>query len=114
MDDFKGNNAFKIKTGIGANQSITVSKILDDFNSNDIPAIIKIDIEGHEYELFQSSEWLELFFLVIVEIHDWMDVQNPKSRNFIRSLTNGNFSIITKSNIIFAMNLNYSISSVSR
>lgn len=101
------NNAYQVSLGEGSNTTITVNTILSLLQMSDKPLIIKIDIEGHENILFESAEWADRFFLVIVEIHDWMQFTKPTSRTLLRLLSEGNYSILTKENLIFAFNLDY-------
>ena len=52
-----------------------------------VPFIAKIDIEGGEAELFsRDTEWLDLFPLLIVELHDWLLPRAGSSRNFLRCI----------------------------
>jgi FkbM family methyltransferase len=49
------------------------------------PFIAKIDIEGFEDELFaRNTEWIRKFYLITLEIHDWMLPQKSPSQNFFR------------------------------
>lgn len=41
--------------------------------SDGVPFIAKIDIEGFESDLFaRNTGWIEDFFAIAVELHDWM------------------------------------------
>ena len=49
-----------------------------------VPFIAKIDIEGGEAELFsRDTGWVDLFPLLIVELHDWLLPRAGSSRNFL-------------------------------
>lgn len=51
------------------------------------PFIAKIDIEGGEAELFSAStDWIDEFPLVIVELHDWMIPGQARSRTFLQAI----------------------------
>lgn len=51
------------------------------------PFIAKIDIEGGEADLFTPpTSWIDLFPLMIVELHDWLLPRQGTSRNFLRSV----------------------------
>ena len=51
------------------------------------PFIAKIDIEGGEGELFsQRVEWIDLFPLVIVELHDWLLPRGGTARPFLKCM----------------------------
>jgi FkbM family methyltransferase len=53
-----------------------------------VPFIIKIDIEGFESELFsKNTEWIDIFPLVIIELHDWMLPKTANSKNFLREIS---------------------------
>ena len=69
-------------------KSLTINKILSDYNKlNFYPFIIKIDIEGHEKELFEKNiEWFDKFKIVIIEIHDWMLPSKSVSKNYFTTL----------------------------
>ncbi len=48
------------------------------------PFLVKIDIEGYENDLFSSNtEWVDLFPLLVVELHDWMLPGEANSRAFL-------------------------------
>jgi FkbM family methyltransferase len=50
-----------------------------------IPFILKVDIEGAEADLFGGDqEILDLFPVVIVELHDWMLPGSASSRKFLQ------------------------------
>ena len=53
-----------------------------------VPFIIKIDIEGFESELFsKNTEWIDMFPLVIIELHDWMLPKTANSNNFLKEIS---------------------------
>ena len=88
-------------------KSLTINKILSDYNKlNFYPFIIKIDIEGHEKELFEKNiEWFDKFKIVIIEIHDWMLPSKAVSKNYFTTLVssmkkNDRDIIISGENII--------------
>ena len=48
------------------------------------PFMVKIDIEGGESDLFsKNTSWIDLFPVMIVELHDWMLPASGSSRNFL-------------------------------
>ena len=88
-------------------KSLTINKILNDYNRlNFYPFIIKIDIEGHEKELFEkNTEWFDKFKIIIIEIHDWMLPGKAVSKNYFTTLVscmkkNNRDIIISGENII--------------
>lgn len=53
-----------------------------------LPFITKIDIEGGERDLFSSNtEWVAATPLIIVELHDWMLCGTANSRNFLKCVS---------------------------
>jgi hypothetical protein len=70
-----GNDGFQIGEDIssllGQVDSITIPELLDLSRSGHID-ILKIDIEGSEYELFHSDyeDWLDKVGVVIIEVHE--------------------------------------------
>lgn len=54
-------------------ETVTIPELIDHFNLNQID-LLKIDIEGAEYELFEkgASEWLPKVKMIMIEIHDQM------------------------------------------
>lgn len=66
---------------------ISINSILEKYNQF-IPFIVKIDIEGFESELFsKNTEWIDIFPLVIIELHDWMLPKTANSHNFLREIS---------------------------
>ena len=52
-----------------------------------IPFIIKIDIEGFERELFAANVgWIDRFYLLVIELHDWMLPSQANSRAFLKAV----------------------------
>ncbi len=50
-----------------------------------LPFIAKIDIEGFEKELFsQNTGWVNLFPIIIIELHDWMLPRQGVSSRFLQ------------------------------
>lgn len=53
------------------------------------PFICKIDIEGFESHLFSSNtDWIRLFPVIIIELHDWMLPKQRTSASFLREISN--------------------------
>ena len=51
------------------------------------PYIAKIDIEGFEKDLFsKNTDWITLFPIIIIELHDWLMPREGSSNNFLRSI----------------------------
>ncbi|WP_435151292.1 FkbM family methyltransferase [Candidatus Pelagibacter bacterium nBUS_44] len=83
----------KIKKNIHNNQSqktITISSILEKYDNLIYkPFLIKIDIEGHEKELFKKNyHWIKEFKIIIIELHDWLFPKDEISNNFFLAISN--------------------------
>ena len=69
------------------------------------PLIFKIDIEGGEQVLFKKDiEWMNLFPLIIIELHDWMLPFQGSSRSFMKALADFDFDIVYKGENMFCFN----------
>lgn len=66
---------------------VTINKLIRE-NSQCAPFLCKIDIEGHELQLFESNtEWMQEFPIIIIELHDWLLVGEYSSRNLLNVLS---------------------------
>jgi FkbM family methyltransferase len=77
-------NTIKSHTGTGVKETVTVEAItLESFlkqnNLNDVN-ILKVDIEGAEFEMFKTlrDETLMNIHLITIEFHDWMMNNTPE------------------------------------
>lgn len=86
--------------------SFSINELLGEpLKSVEVPFICKIDIEGGEEALFNSNtEWVEKFPILIIEIHDWMLPGRSVSKNFFKKISEGNFDIVMRGQLIFAIN----------
>jgi FkbM family methyltransferase len=86
-------------------ESCTVASLLSSFGNGCFPFILKIDIEGGEEIVFsRQAAWLDLFPLVIIELHDWMLPFKCSSRNFYRAISEHDFDIINQGENTFCFN----------
>ena len=71
------------------NTSITINEIFNKFKAERYsPLLIKIDIEGHEKELFEkNTEWAKDFKVIVIELHDWLKPNEAISSNFSKSIS---------------------------
>lgn len=70
--------------------TITVQDILDMYSIQKkfLPFLVKIDIEGYEEKLFESNyDWIDLFPVIIIELHDWALPTLGTSKNFIKAIS---------------------------
>ena len=90
VDPGLGNNAYRILgTERGETQILSINELLKDYpKNNHIPFIMKIDIEGFEENLFSKNiDWIDLFPLLIIELHDWMLPRSGNSKNFLKAIS---------------------------
>jgi len=94
-----------IKNNNGDLNIISVNQILREYKKeNEIPFIIKIDIEGFENELFSKNiEWIDIFPIIIIELHDWMLPKTSNSMNFLSSISNKNRDFLYAGENIFSI-----------
>lgn len=67
---------------------ITVHQLLEEHGGSDTaPFIFKADIEGFEADLFAGeTDWLDAFYLLVVELHDWMLPGEARSQSFLEAV----------------------------
>ncbi|MFD3317015.1 FkbM family methyltransferase [Alteromonas macleodii] len=67
--------------------------------------IVKLDIEGGESLLFEENfEWLDETPLLVIELHDWMLLNNKPSRSFQKAILGKDFDLFTKGENLFCFN----------
>ncbi|SHH64723.1 FkbM family methyltransferase [Pollutimonas bauzanensis] len=55
--------------------------------NNQIPFLVKIDVEGFEENIFAANtEWVDQFYVLIIELHDWMLPRQANSRHFLECI----------------------------
>ena len=88
--DLNDNRASKINENSNVKiNCLTINDVVKKYSDqNFFPFLIKIDIEGHEKELFKSNfEWINDFKIIIIEIHDWMMPNQNNSYTFFKSIS---------------------------
>lgn len=67
---------------------LTIADILAEHGGDGVvPFILKVDVEGFEEDVFGGdTSWLDDFFLVCIELHDWMLPGEARSGNFLRAI----------------------------
>lgn len=97
--------AFKINLGKGTIPVLTVSNILERYTEDVYtPFIIKIDIEGFEAELFSKNTlWIRKFFVLMVELHDWLQPNQATSQTFLRAIAQEKRDFIPSGENIFSV-----------
>jgi FkbM family methyltransferase len=86
--------------------AVSVPQILRDYPSSAYaPAIVKIDIEGSEKDLFSGEiGWLKTVPLLIIELHDWMLPGEAAARNFLRAISTFDFDFVHVGENAFCFN----------
>ena len=99
----EGNNAFRIsRSDTGPIDCFSIDNLRERFNVTDL-FIVKIDIEGHESDLFSENlDWMDSTFLIIIELHDWMDGTQNTSQPFLGAAALKRRSCILGKNVIFS------------
>ena len=84
---------------------ITIGDILAEHGSGDIvPFILKVDVEGFEEDVFGGdTSWLDEFYLLAIELHDWMLPCEARSGNFLRAIAPLNRDFVSIGEIIFSI-----------
>ena len=91
VDPGLGQNAYR--TEADANGSVPLFSMSDliAFKSSDVfvPFLAKIDIEGGEKSLFsQDTGWVNLFSVLMIELHDWLLPREQIAANFLKCISN--------------------------
>jgi hypothetical protein len=69
-----------------------------------VPFLLKIDIEGAEADLFSNNlEPFMAFYLVIVELHDWLLPGLANSRNFLAWHASSNRDFVYHGENVFSI-----------
>lgn len=89
--DNKGadNWAFQTKVDTqGDLPLVSINTLIEDASSQKLtPFLVKIDVEGFEENIFASNtEWIDQFYILIIELHDWMLPGQANSRHFLQSI----------------------------
>ena len=82
------NVGFRVELNAnGQTKCVTVPDLLKNA-VGEVPFLIKIDIEGFESNLFaENTEWIDLFPVLLVELHDWMLPQKHVALNFLKEIS---------------------------
>ena len=66
---------------------VSIDDLISDHGDGAVPFLIKVDIEGFERELFAGpTEWLDRFYLAVIELHDWMMPRSGSSGAFLTAV----------------------------
>jgi FkbM family methyltransferase len=85
-DPGQGNWSFRVSERAGGEvEMVSINSLLA--RTPGMPFIVKIDIEGFEAELFSRNlEWLDRFYVLIIELHDWMLPRRRSSQAFLQAI----------------------------
>jgi len=89
IDPGCGTWGFRVDpAGAGELEFVSVEGLIDGpAAAGGVPFIIKIDIEGFERELFTANVgWIDRFYLLVIELHDWMLPAQATSRAFLKAV----------------------------
>ncbi len=69
-----------------------------------VPFLAKIDIEGGEAELFsRDTDWVDLFPVLIIELHDWLLPRAGSAGNFLRCIAGRNRDFVFRGENVFSL-----------
>ncbi len=104
-----GNNAFRTfdpgsdDPEIGRVQAIAITDLIGQ-HQDATPFILKVDIEGFEAELFSgSTDWVDDFPVIMIEIHDWMLPGKALSQNVFKVLSQGPRDVVISGENLLAI-----------
>lgn len=106
VDPGLGNNGYRVETSRSGDVNMfSVPDILASLDQGKYqPFMIKIDIEGFERELFSSdTDWINLFGVLIIELHDIFFPGEANSANFLRAICGLNRDFVYMGENIFSV-----------
>ena len=93
LDPGLGPDAYRTEVSNDGNVRVVTINDVVKKNSDEKgrPFICKIDIEGFEKDLFsKNDEWIDVFPILIIELHDWMLPKEGNSNNFLKAISKYN------------------------
>lgn len=107
FDPRSGNNAYRT---FGSPNEISIevpmmsmATILER-HSECVPFLIKIDIEGHEKELFSARpSWISQFKVLMIETHDWMLPGEACSSSLLEQLSGLDRDLLFRGENLFSV-----------
>lgn len=86
----------------GGIQGYCVPTLLKNFPSA-IPFIAKFDVEGFESKIFEgNTDWIDLFPLIVIELHDWMLPGENNSKSFLNAIAGRNRDFVIRGENVFS------------
>ena len=87
-----------------AARKVSVENLFSRWSSEESLAIVKVDIEGGEDELFLGNcKWLDRTVFLTVEVHDYMGVPRA-SKNLVKNIVEHDFAIVPEQNVLHCYN----------
>jgi FkbM family methyltransferase len=84
--------------------AVGMQDLLRRYSSPCSPFLCKIDIEGGEKDLFADmTGWIDLFPLLVIELHDWLLPGQSTSRNFLREIAMRDRDFVYRGENIFSI-----------
>ena len=91
------------KNATGSINMISISNI-QELYPDTIPFITKVDIEGFEGQLFSNNtQWMDGFYLIALEVHDWMLPNQGISKNFLSEHSKLNRDFYLRGDTVFSI-----------
>ena len=89
VDTGRGADAYRTEmSDAGDVRMVSIDSVLRAEGPLTAPFVVKVDIEGFESNLFkQNTEWIDQFFVLMIELHDWMLPYQSNSRNFLKAIS---------------------------
>ncbi len=89
VDPGKGPDAYRTEMSDGGDvRMVNIDSVLREEGPFTVPFAVKIDIEGFESNLFKrNTEWIDRFFVLMIELHDWLLPHQANSRNFLKAIS---------------------------
>ncbi|MDH7944940.1 FkbM family methyltransferase [Pseudohongiella sp. SYSU M77423] len=85
-------------------RKVNMKELYDTYLGANEFAVLKVDIEGGENELFKGDcEWLEKTVYLTIEIHDRFGLPNS-SRNIMRSIVDYDFAVVPGADVLYCYN----------
>jgi FkbM family methyltransferase len=86
----------------GGIQGYCVPTLLKKFPST-VPFIAKFDVEGFESKIFEgNTDWIDLFHLIVIELHDWMIPGESNSTSFLKAIAGRDRDFVIRGENVFS------------
>ncbi len=89
VDPGEGEWGYRTQQSVsGTCPMMSISQIINEKTEHGfVPFLIKVDIEGGESNLFEAPhDWVDLFPVLIIELHDWLLPRQQTSRTFLKCI----------------------------